>query len=303
MTDRRRPRAAPADPSHEAPESSGSRNPPDPREDNPFAPPPEGQPDRPWTPRRPEGSNGAPGEEGGTGGEDGAGSGRGGTGGGSGGGRSRWGSQWSPRQPGRQSGGFGGPGRGNGNGGDGGKGGGRGGLRWDPTDPQQRHARYALHAGIWGLFFALFSLTEFGLLLGALSVYWGISALRGTAARNGRGQGRGDRNGGSGSGVHATAEDVAGADRTPERAQPGKGTPQVPVAATPHQIAKAQTSAAISGLVAGALALAVVAGSFTLRMVYDEYYTCKQDALTQSSREECKDLLPEELRPILENQG
>ncbi|CAM5521779.1 hypothetical protein SGLAM104S_07040 [Streptomyces glaucescens] len=67
------------------------------QEDNPFAPPPEGTPDRPWQPRgRPTAGARA--------------------------GRTRaaavqaWGSQWSDRQPGRSPGGFGerpgpGPGR------------------------------------------------------------------------------------------------------------------------------------------------------------------------------------------------
>jgi len=72
---------------------SGDGTPPD--DDNPFAPPPENAPDRPWQPRRPAG--GAP--------ED---------------GQSPWGSQWSDQQPGRSPGGFGErPGRGPENGGPG----------------------------------------------------------------------------------------------------------------------------------------------------------------------------------------
>ena len=67
-------------------------------------------------------------------------------------------------------------------------------MRWDPTDPLQRRARYALHAGIWGLFFSLLSLPEVALLLGALSVYWGISALRGKQPKSASaGGGRQDR--------------------------------------------------------------------------------------------------------------
>ncbi|MER6061619.1 hypothetical protein ABT167_10445 [Streptomyces sp. NPDC001792] len=131
------------------------------QDDNPFAPPPEGTPDRPWQPRHPEGSQG---------------SGHGtGHGGGHGGG-SPWGDQWSDRQPGRSPGGFGErPGGGpQGPGGTGGP----GGMRWDPTDPAQRRARYALLSGMWAVFFALFSWTYVALLLGALALYWGISALR-----------------------------------------------------------------------------------------------------------------------------
>ena len=61
----------------------------------------------------------------------------------------------------------------NGPGGQGGPEGGPGGLRWDPTDPAQRRARYALLSGMWAFFFALFNLPEIALLLGALAVYWG----------------------------------------------------------------------------------------------------------------------------------
>ncbi len=272
MTDRRR-RAAQADPSHE---------------DNPFAAPPEGRPDRPWQARRPE-DEGSPGDEPsgdrsrGEGGE------------GNGGGRSRWGSQWSPRQPGRHDGGFGGPKRpeqgGNGDGNGGGRRPGR--LRWDPTDPKQRHARYALHGGIWGLFFALFGLTEIALLLGALSVYWGISALRGSGPA-------GDD---SAPTAHATAEDVAGTGRKSgdDGEQPaGAARPaSVDVAVSPAQAAKARRAAAIGGLVAGVLTLLGVAGNFTQRMVYEDYYTCRQDALTQSARELCKDLPEDEVPPWL----
>lgn len=287
MTDRRRRRATPAEDA--------------PREDNPFAAPPEGRPDQPW---RPRGQGGGPGSGSGSeedGNDSGSGSGsKSGSGSGSGqGGRSAWGSQWSSRQPGRQSGGFGGP-RGSGSEG-GGPGGGAGrGLRWDPTDPPQRHARYSLHAGVWGLFFALFSLTEVALLLGALSLYWGVSALRGD--KSGAGSGSSDKGRGArrGSRAGATAEDVAGADRTGET-DTAKQAPQVPVAVTPAQAAKSRTTAAVSGLITATLTLTIVAGAFTLRQVHSDYFTCREDALTQSSREECSELLPDTWwRPLLE---
>ncbi|MEV6688960.1 hypothetical protein ACIGQE_01170 [Streptomyces sp. NPDC053429] len=51
-------------------------------------------------------------------------------------------------------------------------------ARWDPTDPLQRRARYALFAGMWGFFFGVFGIPSVGLLLGALALYWGVSALR-----------------------------------------------------------------------------------------------------------------------------
>lgn len=118
------------------------------QDDNPFAPPPEGTPDRPWQPRHPSG------------GED-------------GGGRSPWGRGWSDRQPGRSSGGFGERPRPEGQGGPPSPG-----PRWDPSDPAQRRARYALLSGMWAFFFALFSWPYVALLLGALAMYWAISALR-----------------------------------------------------------------------------------------------------------------------------
>ncbi|WP_059012999.1 hypothetical protein [Streptomyces specialis] len=127
-------------------------------EDNPFAPPPEGEPDRPWRPRHPEGSD-----------QDDQ--------------RQRWGSQWSRRQPKRDGGAFGEPKSDPGAGGpgtgpeQGGKPGPRG--RWDPADPAQRHARYAVLAGMWGVFGGLLGWEWLGLLLGTLALYWGVSALRG----------------------------------------------------------------------------------------------------------------------------
>ncbi len=90
-----------------------------------------------------------------------------------GGGRSPWGRQWSDRQPGRSSGGFGERPRTGPEGPAGGPG-----PRWDPTDPVQRRARYALLSGMWALFFALFSWPYVALLLGALALYWGIGSLR-----------------------------------------------------------------------------------------------------------------------------
>lgn len=132
------------------PEAPSDRPKGDQQDDNPFAPPPEGTPDKPWQPRRPagDGDKGSP-----------------------------WGSQWSDRQPGRQSGGFGErPDERPGDGGQGGPGG--PGMRFDPTDPAQRRARYALLCGMWAFLFALFGWPYVALLLGALGIYWGVSALR-----------------------------------------------------------------------------------------------------------------------------
>ncbi len=205
------------------------------QDDNPFAPPPEGTPDRPWQPRHP-----APGD-GGSAGHQGEGQGTG----------SPWGSQWSDRQPGRSPGGFGDrPERG-------GQGSPPPTPRWDPTDPSQRRARYALLCGMWAFFFALFGWPYVALLLGALALHWGISALRAKP-------------------------------RTPD-----PNTPPTPETGRP------QTTAAISGLVTASLALALVAVTFTAQLVYSDYYTCTNDALTNEAKQSCTDLLPKELRGIL----
>lgn len=198
------------------------------QEDNPFAPPPEGTPDRPWQPRHPSGGDG--------------------------GGRTPWGRNWSDRQPGRSPGGFGERPRGP----EGPGGGPQGpGPRWDPTDPAQRRARFALLSGMWAFFFALFSWPYVALLLGALALYWGVSALRAKP-------------------------------RTPDPDSPA-----------PEQTARPQTTAAVSGLVTASLALALVAATFAAQLVYNDYYTCTNDALTQEARQSCTDLLPEELRGLL----
>ncbi|WP_434099641.1 hypothetical protein [Streptomyces minutiscleroticus] len=216
------------------------------REDNPFAPPPEGTPDRPWQPRRP--ADGSDRQDGGEGG------------------RSPWGSQWSDRQPGRSTGGGfgdrpGGPGERPG--GQGGPEGGPGtGMRWDPTDPAQRRARYALLSGMWAFFFALFSWSYVALLLGALALYWGVSALR---------------------------------------AKPRTPDPTAPAPAVPA--ARPQTTAAVSGLVTAALALALVASTFAAQLVYRDYYTCVNDALTNSAKQSCDEHLPEQLRDLLGTRG
>ncbi|CCK27981.1 integral membrane protein [Streptomyces davaonensis JCM 4913] len=209
-----------------------------PRDDNPFAPPPEGTPDRPWQPRRPASGEG-----------DGQGSGQG---------DSPWGNQWSDRQPGRSSGGFGErPGAGPEGQGPNTGGGPGAGMRWDPTDPAQRRARYALLCGMWAFFFALFSWPYVALLLGALALYWGISALR---------------------------------------AKPRTPDPDTPAPATSG---RPQTTAAVSGIVTASLAIALVAAGFTAKLVYSDYYTCTNDALTSEAKQSCNDLLPEELRGVL----
>ncbi|MGA5201527.1 hypothetical protein [Streptomyces variegatus] len=215
-----------------------------PQEDNPFAPPPEGTPDRPWQPRRPSGDDSPDSPDGG------------------GRGRSPWGSQWSDQQPGRSPDGFGNRPRGGPEGQGGPQGGGPNG-RWDPTDPAQRRARYALLSGMWAFFFALFSWPYVALLLGALALYWAISSLRAKPRR---------------------------------AADPDTPAPE-------QQGGRPQTTAAVSGLVTASLAIALVAASFTAQLVYRDYYTCTNDALTNQAKQSCSELLPEQLRGFLETDG
>ncbi|MBT2444191.1 hypothetical protein J7E93_29690 [Streptomyces sp. ISL-36] len=222
-------------------------------DDNPFAPPPEGQPDQPWQPRRPEGSDDDSSSD------SSSGSSRG---------------RWSSRQPGRSSDGFGrrperqgGPEQGQ-----------KPGPKWDPTDPAQRRARYALLAGMWAFFFAIFEIQELALLLGALALYWAVSALR-TKPKA----------------VTATGPSASATAPAPTPADAAFAAAAAAAAAAP---ARAQRTAAVSGLVAAALALLIVAGSFTMQLVYRDFYTCADDALTHSGQLACNDLLPEPLRDV-----
>jgi ABC-type Fe3+ transport system permease subunit len=130
-------------------------------------------------------------------------------------------------------------------------------MRWDPRDPVQRRARYALLSGMWAIFFVLFGWPYVALLLGALALYWGISALR---------------------------------------AKPRTTDPDTPAAAA---TGRPQTTAAVGGLVTAALALVLVASSFTVQFVYRDYYTCVGDALTHEAKQSCQKLLPQELRGVL----
>ncbi|WP_246201584.1 hypothetical protein [Streptomyces alboniger] len=263
MPDRSRPSSPPQDSDSQGPESRGAGSQGTGKDDdNPFAPPPEGTPDRPWQPRPSDGSSPAP---------DGSGEGHG----------SPWGSQWSDRQPGRSPGGFGERPRQQGGPGQDGPSGSGGGLRWDPTDPAQRRARYALLSGMWAFFFALFGWRYVALLLGALALNWAIQSLRAKPRTP-------DPTAPAATAPAATAP----AATAPAATAPG-GAPQAPATTRP------QTTAAISGLVTGALALLMVAGTFTAQLVYRDYYTCVDDALTSTSKQSCEELLPKQLRPLL----
>lgn len=258
-------------PASGSPDSPGSADSPGAPDDNPFAPPPPDRPDQPWRPRHPEHGNPADGG-------DGSDADRGDRGG--------WGSQWSSRQPGRSSGGFGsrlggqnqdqngqnGPGNGQD-----GQDNGRGGLRWDPTDPAQRRARYALLSGMWAFFFVLFDFPEIALLLGALGLYWGISSLRAKASSQ-----DGTRSPAAGTAVARPATQGAAAGTSGTATPPGRQ----------------QRTAAVSGIVTAALALALVAVTFSVQLAYRDYYTCVDDSLTQEAQVSCNDHLPKSLRPV-----
>ncbi|MEU9623418.1 MULTISPECIES: hypothetical protein [unclassified Streptomyces] len=282
--------------------SSGSSPSGSPSDDNPFAPPPENRPDQPWQPRHPSNTGNGNGGNGGNGqGHGGRGNGDGSPEGDSSGDRPVWGGQWSSRQPGRQSGGFGGrPGGQGGPNSQGGPEGNRGGLRWDPTDPAQRRARYALLCGMWAFFFALFDFPEIALLLGALAVYWSISSLR-AKPRDASAPGAAARVPGAGavSGTPAPGPlQGSGSGHVPGSATGPGGAPGSAPGAPAPGYGRQQTTAAVSGLVTALLALSIVATTFTVQLVYRDYYTCVNDALTKSGQLACNDLLPKPLEPF-----
>ncbi|MFD7085097.1 MULTISPECIES: hypothetical protein [unclassified Streptomyces] len=161
------------------------------------------------------------------------------------------------------------PRRGNGDGNGGGgpdedPGSGPGGpVRWDPTDPVQRRARYALLAGMWGFFFGIFGIPSMGLLLGALALYWGISGLRGKPVEGA-----------------AAVDGVSGP------------APQGGLAAL-GPAARPQRTAAIGGLVTASLAILLALSSYGLQLAYKDFYVCREDALTKSAELQCNNLLPD----------
>jgi hypothetical protein len=261
--------------------------------DNPFAPPPEGAPDRPWQPRRQpsDGSgpgSGADGSGSGSGSGDGSGSGSG-SGGGNGGdgpgpgsgpdGRPGqqgappppvWGSQWSSRQPqagrpdpfGRQP--MRPPTGPQGQG-----------PRFDPTDPAQRRSRYALMCGVWALFSGIVGWTPLAFLLGALALYWGISALRMPPEARAKARAQ-------------AASALADATQTDRPAPPAPGP----------EAQRSFTTAAWTGIVTSAIALAMVATTYSFQLAYRDYYDCKSDALTSAASHSCQKLLPSPLRNL-----
>ncbi|MQS10157.1 hypothetical protein [Streptomyces alkaliphilus] len=247
--------------------ASDRRNSGDEQGENPFAPPPADAPDASRTPRGGDGDR-----EGGRDGEgpddrDNAGG----------------GGLWSRRQPGRQGGGFGERRQD--------RPGGRPGPRWDPSDPIQRHARYAVLAGMWGVFAALLGWDWLALFLAAFGLYWGIDSLRGGALS------------GKKAAPTGPANRVEAVDPEPARSEAGEGYGTRPGGVGDDRGPKdpsrrPQTLSAIAGVVLSGIALAVVAAVFTVQMVYKDYFDCVEDSLTIPSREACEELLPEPLREI-----
>jgi hypothetical protein len=171
-------------------------------------------------------------------------------------------------------------------------------MRWDPTDVYQRRARYALLAGMWGFFFALFSLPEVALLLGALALYWAISSLRGSSKN---GSGSGEEPGTS----KATRSDPFATPNNPPHSAAYPSTSDRPYATSGQHhtdpevpSAKPGTSAAISGLVAAGLTLLIVIATYSVQLAYHDYYSCVHDALTHEGQMACNSELPKSLVSI-----
>jgi hypothetical protein len=207
---------------------------------DPFAPPPKDAPDRPWQPRKqpahppqrgyanenPQGRSGTPEDEDGHSDEP----------------------QrpvppphpWSPGHQGRpqQPLGYGpmpqGP-------------------RFDPSDPVQRKARYALLSGMWGIFFLILSVPYATLLLASLALYWSISALRGT----------------------------------PKKPVPPTAPTPTPYGPVPPYANRPQVPAAVGGLIASVVGLSLVAVVFGVQLYYKNFYDCQSAALTQKASDAC----------------
>lgn len=124
---------------------------------------------------------------------------------------------------------------------------------------------------MWAFFFVLFDFTEIALLLGALSLYWGISSLRAKNAKTSPG----------GSAAASTSHSAA-------------------TAGAAHQAAgRSQRTAAVTGVVMGSIALLIVAGAFAAQLVFRDFYTCERDALTKEGQISCNQELPKDLRGLL----
>jgi hypothetical protein len=123
------------------------------------------------------------------------------------------------------------------------------GPRFDPSDPVQRKARYALLCGMWGIFFMILGVPDLTLLLSSLALYWAVSSLRGKA-------------------------------KTPPQATAAVGNFGLPST-------RPQVPAAMGGLIASIVGLSLFAAAFGVQMYYKNYYDCQNDALTQAVYRTC----------------
>ncbi|MGW0362098.1 hypothetical protein [Streptomyces sp. NPDC002990] len=161
-------------------------------------------------------------------------------------------------------------------------------ARWDPTDPIQRRARYALLAGMWGFFFGIFGIPSMGLMLGALAVYWGISALRAKPVAAASAGSAGDRSAWS-SRPATTPAGGAAAPAGPGSAPDARAGGLAALGAA----ARPQRTAAVSGLVTASLAILLAMSSYALQLVYKDFYVCREDALTKTAELQCNNRLPD----------
>ncbi|MBF9067828.1 hypothetical protein [Streptacidiphilus fuscans] len=303
---------------------------------DPFAPPPEGAPDRPWQPRLPapvatghvhassDGTGSGAGSNGGAGSSSGAGAGA------DAGSQGHNGAPPQDARPGQAQPGQGQPSQGqSGQTGQTGQGHGQEGQppqdqpptrgraqvppphpwspgyqgqqpplprfyqqqpRFDPSDPVQRRARYALLSGMWGFLFLILGVPYLTLLLGALALYWGISALRGTAKtpQNAAATPSIFQSPGAGAAANARPQAPQQAHQTGQAAQPGwPGQGVGHSGYYPTAPVKPQAPAAIGGLIAGAVSLALVAVVFGVQLYYKSYYDCQANAPTKQSYSQC----------------
>ncbi|WP_329118383.1 hypothetical protein [Streptomyces sp. NBC_01465] len=174
-----------------------------------------------------------------------------------------WGGQWSNQQPGRQDGGFGGGPRPQRP--DQGGSGGPGGQRGPGLrwDVTDPAQRRARYALLAGIW-AFFCAFNF----------WQIGLLLGSLA------------------LYWGISSLRAKPKPREDGStPPPGTP------------KPQTTAAVAGVVTAGLALAIIAATFTVQIVYRDYYSCVDDALTQSGKIACNDKLPKSLVNIFGTQS
>jgi len=140
------------------------------------------------------------------------------------------------------------------------------GPRFDPSDPVQRRARYALLSGMWGIFFLILGVPDLTLLLASLALYWSISSLRGTAKTPA---------------PPATGAPVGAPVGASVRAPVGYGQGYAP------RPVKPQVPAAVGGLIASVVGLALVATVFGVQIYYKSFYDCQNDALTKAAYNSC----------------